>query len=170
MAKRTLKDRMIKALKPAPAGQRRDIWDTVVPGFGIRSTDKGTHSFVLLSRFAGSKNPTRRLIAEVGAIGLAEARERARHWLAMIAKGIDPAIEVERERAAGLRKEADTFAAIAENLFTRKLKTQRRGLRRRAHIRRSCCPSGARGQSRTFPIGIFASSYSAWSTGAPARA
>ena len=69
MAKRTLNDRTIKALKPAPAGQRRDLWDTVVPGLGIRSTDKGNHTYVLLTRFPGSKNPTRRTIGDVGALG-----------------------------------------------------------------------------------------------------
>jgi integrase len=127
MAKRTLNDRTIKALKPAPAGQRRDLWDTVVPGLGIRSTDKGNHTYVLLSRFPGSRNPTRRSIAEVGALGLAEARSKARHWLALIAKGIDPNVEVERERLAEQRKQADTFAAVAEKFISRKLKTQRRG-------------------------------------------
>jgi integrase len=127
MAKRTINDRIIKALKPAPNGRRRDLWDTVVPGFGIRSTDKGNHTYVLLSRFPGSRNPTRRTIAEVGAIGLAEAREKARHWLALIAKGVDPHIEVERQRLAEQRKQADSFAGVAEKFFTRKLKTQRRG-------------------------------------------
>jgi integrase len=145
MTKRVLNDRTIKALKPAPAGQRRDLWDTVVPGLGIRSTDKGNHSYVLLSRFPGSRNPTRRAIAEVGALGLAEARTRARRWLGLIGRGIDPAVEVERERLAEQRKQADTFAAVAEKLFTRKLKTQRRGFVVEQIIRKELLPRwGAR--------------------------
>jgi integrase len=145
MARRTLNERIIKALKPAVTGQRRDLWDTVVPGLGIRSTDKGNHAYVLLSRFPGSRNPTRRSIAEVGAIGLAEARTKARHWLALIAKGVDPAIEVERARLAEQRKQADTFAAVAETFFTRKLKTQRRGFVVERIVRRELLPSwGAR--------------------------
>jgi hypothetical protein len=138
MAKRALNDRTIKALKPARPGQRRDLWDTVVPGLGIRSTDKGNHTYVLLSRFPGSRNPTRRAIAEVGALGLAEARTKARHWLALIAKGIDPHIEVERERLAEQRKQADTFAAVAETLLPQAEDPAPR-FRRRAHCAASCC-------------------------------
>jgi len=141
MARRTLMDRTIKALKPARPGQRRDLWDAVVPGLGIRSTDKGYHTYVLLSRFPGSRNPTRRAIAEVGALGLAEARTKARHWLALIAKGIDPHIEIERERLAEQRKQADTFAAVAETFFTRKLKTQRRGFVVERIVRNELLPS-----------------------------
>ncbi len=141
MARKTLNERTIKALKPAPAGQRRDLWDTVVPGLGIRSTDKGNHTYVLLSRFPGSRNPTRRSIAEVGAIGLADARAKARHWLALIAKGIDPHIEVERQRLLEQRRNADTFAAVAETFFVRKLKTQRRGFVVERIVRHELLPS-----------------------------
>ena len=128
MTKRTFTDRMIKALKPAPAGQRRDQWDGVVRGLGIRSSDKGNHVYVLSARFPGGKNPTRRTIADVGAISLPEARDRARRWLELIGRGIDPAIEVERQRLAEQRKHADTFASVAEAFFaSHKFKAQRRG-------------------------------------------
>jgi integrase len=141
MAKKTLNDRIIKALKPAPTGQRRDLWDALVPGFGIRSSDKGNHNFVLLARFPGSTNPTRRVIAPIGALGLAEARERARHWLALIGRGIDPQIEVERQRASELRKQADTFEGVCEKFFvSRKFKAQRRHLRVERIIRRELLP------------------------------
>ena len=36
MAKRTLNDRALKALKAAPPGKPYDVMDTVVPGFGVR--------------------------------------------------------------------------------------------------------------------------------------
>jgi integrase len=144
MARRTLNDRTIKSLRPAPAGQRRDLWDTVVPGLGIRSTDKGNHTYVLLSRFPGSRNPTRRSIAEVGAIGLVDARAKARHWLALITKGIDPHVEVERERLAEQRKQADTFAGVCEKLFaSRKFKERRRGFVVERIVRNELLPSWA---------------------------
>jgi hypothetical protein len=40
--KRTINDRMLRALKPAGPGQRSEVRDTVVPGFRVRVTDKGT--------------------------------------------------------------------------------------------------------------------------------
>ena len=86
------------------------------------------------------QNPTRRTIAEVGAIGLAEAREKARQWIALIGKGVDPAIEVERQRLAEQRKQADTFGVIAETFFTRKLKAQRRGFVVEQTVRRELLP------------------------------
>jgi hypothetical protein len=36
MPKRTLNDRTLKALKPAPKGETYDVMDAVVPGFGVR--------------------------------------------------------------------------------------------------------------------------------------
>ena len=54
MAKRTLNDRTLKALKPAAAGTRYDVMDLVVPGFGIRVTDRGQRTFILIARFPGS--------------------------------------------------------------------------------------------------------------------
>ena len=41
MPKRTLTDRGIRSLKPAEPGKRYDKMDAVVPGLGVRVTDKG---------------------------------------------------------------------------------------------------------------------------------
>src|SRR5262245_57811088 len=111
MSKRVLKDRTIKALKAAPPGERYEVSDAVVPGLVVRVTDKGTKTFALVARYPGSPNPTRRALGGYGELELAEAREKARRWLALIEKGIDPQIEVERKRLAEMRKQADTFAA-----------------------------------------------------------
>src|SRR5262249_50270848 len=96
MAKRTLTDRLLKSLKPAPAGKRPIIFDSVVRGFGVRSTDKGKHVFVLVVKFPGGKHPVPRAIGEYGAVTLEAARNTAREWLEQITKGIDPAREAER--------------------------------------------------------------------------
>jgi hypothetical protein len=48
--KRILNDRMLKTLKPAPAGRRYDLMDSIVPGLGVRVTDKGQRTFVLRCR------------------------------------------------------------------------------------------------------------------------
>ena len=153
MAKRALNDRTIKALKPAKAGQRDEIADAGMPGMVLRVTDKGTKTFALVARYPGSDNPTRRALGEYPALGLAEARDKARRWLALIDKGIDPKIEAERERVAELRKNADTFAAVAEKLVARKLKAQRRGMSSNASSARNCCPSGRPADHGYFPSG-----------------
>jgi len=88
-----LTDRAIKAFKPAAAGKRDVYLDTLVPGLALRVTDnkKGHKSFVLIARYPQQpKNPSPRSLGTYGAITLDQARDKARAWLAMIDKGIDP--------------------------------------------------------------------------------
>ena len=126
-ARKVLNDRTLKALKPAKPGERYDVRDAATPGLLVRVTDKGTRTFALVARYPGSGNPTRRALGEYGALGLAEARAKAREWLKLIERGIDPRVEAERERVTELRKQSDTFKSVAERFFARKLKSQRRG-------------------------------------------
>ena len=72
--------------------------DTEVSGLGVRVTDKGKRTFILLARYPGSDNPTRRALGEYPTHSLAEARDKAREWRKWIAKGKDPKHEEERER------------------------------------------------------------------------
>jgi integrase len=113
--KRTLNDRGLKALKPAPKGATYDLMDAVVPGFRVRVSETGRKTFVLLTRFPGSRNPTRRSLGEYGAITLEKARIKARDWLELIRKGVDPGAEAERLRLAEQRKRANSFAAVVED-------------------------------------------------------
>ena len=73
MPRQVLTDRTLKALKPAPAGKRLDVMDAVVPGFGVRVTDKvdekgraAQRTFILVTRYPGSSNPTRRALGDYG--------------------------------------------------------------------------------------------------------
>jgi Arm DNA-binding domain/Phage integrase family/Phage integrase central domain len=127
MGKRVLNDRIIKAIKPAAAGKRVEVWDALVPGLGVRVTDTGTKSFVLVARYGGADNPARRALGSYGALTLEQARNKAREWLALIQRGIDPQAEVERQRLAEQRKRAGTFASVCEDYIRDKLSTQRRG-------------------------------------------
>jgi integrase len=136
MAKRNLSERFIKALKPAPNGKRVEHWDAVVPGLGIRTTDRGVKTFVLIARYPGSANPTRRALGEYGAMSLEEARDKARKWLSLLHKGKNPATIEEIERRASVREQANTFGAAAEEfiryIHRQKLRTapeMERGLR-----------------------------------------
>ena len=55
--KRTLTDRGIKALKPAKSGTLYDAMDAVVPGLGVRVSETGRRTFILVARFPSSKSP-----------------------------------------------------------------------------------------------------------------
>jgi hypothetical protein len=78
MAKNRMTDRKLKALRLK--SQRYDVMDMDVPGFGVRVSETGQKTFILLARYPGSQNPTRRAIGEYPAISLQKARERAREW------------------------------------------------------------------------------------------
>ena len=156
MPKKTLADRTLKALRPAAVGQRYEIMDTVVPGFGVRVTDKGKRSFILIARYPGSPNPTRRTIAEYGEKTLEAARREARDWLELIRQGKDPRAEGERQRAAEQQRRANSFAAVAEDFIASKLPAERKGKEVEADIRREFLPVWQRGggqEDSSFPSG-----------------
>jgi Arm DNA-binding domain len=111
LAKRPLTDRAIAALKPAK-GAYQLVWDAVVPGFAVRVTATGQKSFVLVTRYPGSANPTARALGKVGAITLEDARTKGREWLKQIDAGIDPA-------SMALAAERDTLRAICEEFLRR---------------------------------------------------
>jgi integrase len=115
--RKALSDTALKGLKAADSGKRYEIMDTVCPRLGVRVTDKGHRSFIYRARFPGSANPARRWIGDYPTTTLADARETARAWDALLAKGIDPAVEKERAareaEKAKLGAAANTFVARA---------------------------------------------------------
>ena len=139
---RLLTDRFLRSLPPAPRGQRVEVWDSRVPGFGVRINDTkdadparrgkaGRITFVLYARYSPGAPATRRTIGTYGAITLEDARRTAGEWRSLIDKGIDPAvIEAEarekaaRERAARIRH---SFGNVAEAFIADKLSQERRG-------------------------------------------
>lgn len=127
MSKQVLTDRRLRSLKPAAAGKRYIEWDTIVPALGVRATDKGTLTFVLVTRFPDSKHPTPRELGKYGAVTLEAARAKARLWLEMISKGIDPKREAERDQLERQRRRKNSFAAVAEDFIRREVKKKRRG-------------------------------------------
>jgi integrase len=109
-----LTDKEVRALLPAPTGSRYEINDPGLAKFAVRVNDRGQGTYILVARFPGHKQPARREIAKVGEVSLAEARETASEWIALIKRGVDPKHEVERQKQAKLRKQAVTFASVAE--------------------------------------------------------
>src|SRR5277367_5656906 len=92
--KKKLTVRTINALKAADTGKRYVVWDTEVANFGIRVTDLGKISFIVMRRVDGKL--LRRVVAEhrVGAEYtdglLTRAREDARAALRDMGQGVDP--------------------------------------------------------------------------------
>jgi integrase len=136
MAHKNLNDRILKSLKPASAGKVDDYWDKGFPGFGVRVSEKGRKTFVLMARYPGSTNPTRRALGVYDAISLADAREKARGWLKLIDKNLDPAQEEERQRLVEDKKRKNTFAAVAEDFIAEKLPSERSRREAERDIRR----------------------------------
>ena len=95
--------------------------DGVVPGFGVRVTDKRQRTFILIARYAGADNPTRRALGEYGAITLETAREKARDWIKMIQRGIDPKVVEEQQLREAARARKNSVAAVAEDFIAEKL-------------------------------------------------
>jgi hypothetical protein len=127
MAK-TLTDRKLKALEKQPAlpGKTYDVANGVVPGLAVRVMPSGGRSFVLVARYPGSTNPTRRALGSYGELTLEEAREKARAWLGLIKRGVDPAHEEERQRKAALLRQENSFATVAELFIKRHLSKTRK--------------------------------------------
>lgn len=128
MPRKTLTDRTLKALKPAPS-RREDylVTDAIVPGLGVRVGHTGTKTFVLVTRFPGSRNPTRRELGKYGALTLEEARKKARDWLELIARGIDPKVEEEKRRFEEQQRQANSLAAVAGEFIRRHVSRLRTG-------------------------------------------
>ena len=111
--KTALTDRALKAMKPA--AKAYDVPDAVVPAMAFSVLPSGFKRFVLITRFPGSRNPTRRALGQYGELTLEAARAKARQWLELVARGIDPAEEVERQQREQERKRAITFAAVVDD-------------------------------------------------------
>ncbi len=138
--KRVLTEPFIKGLKPAAKGERYTVHDALVPGLGVRVSETGIKSFTLWKRWAGQSHPTARVVGRVGALTLAQARDKARKWLDMRLGGIDPR-EVERaEREAAAERKATTFSAVVEDYLKRVVKLRRHAKDDEREIRKELLP------------------------------
>jgi hypothetical protein len=120
-----LTDRKLVSLKARAT--RYEVMDMDVPGFGVRVSEKGQRTFILIARYPGSPNPTRRALGEYPAISLKKARTRARAWRDLIDQGIDPKAHEASLRREEIRKHETTFGAVAEEFLERHVSGQRRG-------------------------------------------
>jgi integrase len=125
----------VARMKPPPEG-RLDVWDSTLPGFGLRITEAGARSYVVAIRKPGAKHPARVKVGEPGKTALADARAAARKLMA------DPGALKERERA-----KVDTFAALAEQFLSH-------GRTKRGRILRPATVKEYRRALLTYAIGL----------------
>jgi integrase len=137
MAKIALTDRKVQSLKAAPKDKRYQVMDSIVPGFGVRVTDKGVKTYMFQARFPGSANPARR---EINKPTLEDARKTARAWSDLVKQGIDPAQVEQRAKEEKAQVRANTFGGIMADYFERKLAKQRSGAAIRKRIEKNQLP------------------------------
>jgi len=80
----SLTDRTLKAL-PTPLKGQSTYWDSGLPGFGVRVSQGGTMSFVIVY----GPNRTRKTIGRYPTISLKQARDRAKELKAAFTLGLD---------------------------------------------------------------------------------
>lgn len=115
-----LTDRNVKR-NPPTSGQL-ELWDTVLPGFGLRISYGGKRAYCLMVRINGKQ---RRLsVGNAELIGLAEARDKARAMMRDAAKGLDPVAAEKAARAEAERDEAESFETVFESYMDRYVKRQ----------------------------------------------
>jgi integrase len=101
---------LCERVRPPESG-RVEYFDRYLPGFSLRTTDKGHRTFCLLYRVNGIKR--RLTIAPyTGPGSLKAARDRARKALMAVAEGRDPASEMTEARRKG-----DTVAEVVEDYW-----------------------------------------------------
>lgn len=94
---------------------RYDLWDSKLPGFGLRVEASGTKTFIARYRAdGGGRTAPRRFVTlgRYGALTVEEGRKKAREVLGAAAKGEDPAGERQaRRREMTVSKLVDLYEA-----------------------------------------------------------
>src|SRR5262245_37799060 len=181
MARRHLTDRTLRSLAPAKRDTRYEVWDTLLPSFGVRVGEEvdrtrpgkaGRIAFIYFARYPSNpKSPTRRVLGQYGELTLEQARAKAAQWRSLISRGVDPAVEEERARLAEQRKRANTFGAIAEDFLRDKVSGERKRRAVELELRREFIGAwGPRPISQITPHDVRAIVKAAVDRGAPYQA
>src|SRR6476660_281133 len=118
MPRQKLTDKSLRGLKLAAKGQV-DIWDELLPGFGIRVGAGGRKVFIVGTRIKGKFHRIT-LKPAFPELELATARSRGRQIIADAQSGIGPELRAKRS-------EKGTFGAVASSFmedFAKKHRTR----------------------------------------------
>ena len=102
----------IDRAKP-PKSDRRELWDTVVPGLHVRITERGTKTYAVMTRLYGKQ--FRMALGRHGVISLAEARQKARNVLSLAQDGTDP----RQSSSYSRRADSDIVEDVVEDFIER---------------------------------------------------
>ncbi len=139
MAKIRLTDRTLR--RPSPDSGQVELWDDLVPGFGLRIAAGGARTFFVMKRLNGKL--VRRTVGKVapadgpmveGELTLPAARERARKLLEALGRGIDP--DVTKAAPRGPAANPRTFGEVAAAYFADPSKRGGAALRSRGELER----------------------------------
>lgn len=121
--KRHLTAIAVERMKP-PAEGRAEYFDTVLPGFCLRVTDKGKKTWTLVYRFGGRL--TRLTLGRYPVLKLDEAREVARQLLQALERGENPAEMRRQEEAEKEETRRNTVASVVDEFIERYAKPKNR--------------------------------------------
>ena len=76
-------------------GKDAMVWDSVLPGFGLRVRPGGGHKRFYVQYRLKNGQQRKRSLGVYGVLTVEEARSEARQWLASVARGEDPAARVD---------------------------------------------------------------------------
>lgn len=105
--------RKLKVKAEATASDERrtlEVSDDACKGLRVRASYGGSVGFYLIYRPRGERKVKRLLLGKYPAIGIAEARRRARAKMGEVADGRDPIIEKEQAEAAAAQAAAEASA------------------------------------------------------------
>jgi integrase len=134
--RKLLTDNGVKALKPAPSGNRYVVYDTLTPPFGVRVSDKGRKTFIVYRRRAGEPRPVRVKLGNYPLLTLEKAREKAKQTLEDLAAGRDTKEREQKELRVEARRRQDTFGSVAGDFIERHVAKLRSSKAMEATIRR----------------------------------
>lgn len=107
--KNKLTDRFLANLK-APSAGRLEVFDTLLPGFGIRIGIRGRITYFVMYRVNSKQR--RHTIGRYPGMTLGDARSAAATALALAASDVDPQLE-------SMRQSKSQFATLAEEFLER---------------------------------------------------
>jgi integrase len=116
-----------------------ELWDSLLPGFGLRVTDKNARTYFVMYRAPEDRKQRRLKIGDAKIMSLGEAREAARDALRKVAHGVDPA---EERRLSFKVSNVGTTRAVATDYLER-------------YVKKSTRPSTFKETKRTFDVDVL---------------